>query len=569
MPLAPPAAVRRHRRPTPLGFRLALAGVMLVAVVARLSVFGWADPWGPHHPDEHILPLEAVALWEGVTPREVGWPASTLRLVLSATSAVSWAGERGIAAWHQRSDPQRALATVSAWIGQRYLDPAPLYVTGRVVSVMIGILQVAAVAWALSRWTGAVGVLLGTLAAAISPVLVLHSQYVLADVTGVLFATLLVGLAANPGDREIVTMGLLAGLAASSKFHFGLWLLTPLLCVWLRPGSLTQRLRLSVLVIGLAGWIVITLVPWFWLNPLLALKEFAGVVLVKVGGGTGAVRIPTNLVAIFSGLGSLAWLGALAGLIGSAWPRLRQLIPVAVPALAGAAALTGSAVVSGRYGLVLVPGLLVIAAAGWEWSVSRPRTALRISALIALVACVAATVPALVRAEVEAAEVDVDVLARDWILANVPRGSRVAVYDEVNAYLPRTPAQLRTCVDEVRSRDAYGVKWRVLGGAQPSDDSEPFRSALLNDEMFRAYVCARELEVSADPGYVVIPYHNEPRFGALLEKDAFDVFMEGEGLGERRIDVLVVNRPIDAGVTPSATLRTRRGTRVIYLHARG
>ncbi len=60
-------------------YRLALAAVLLLAVLARMSVVTWSDPWGPHHPDEHILPLEALALWEGITPREVGWPGSTTR----------------------------------------------------------------------------------------------------------------------------------------------------------------------------------------------------------------------------------------------------------------------------------------------------------------------------------------------------------------------------------------------------------------------------------------------------------------------------------------------------------
>lgn len=52
--------------------RIALAAVLLLALLARASVVTWSDPWGPHHPDEHILPLEALALWEGITPREVG-----------------------------------------------------------------------------------------------------------------------------------------------------------------------------------------------------------------------------------------------------------------------------------------------------------------------------------------------------------------------------------------------------------------------------------------------------------------------------------------------------------------
>ena len=568
MPHASIASETRWRgRANP--FRLALAIVLLAGVVARLSVFAWSDPWGPHHPDEHILPIEAVALWEGMTPREVGWPASTTRLALSATAAVQWLADTGSAAWHERSDPSRALVTVTDWIGRHYLDPSAFYMSGRIVSILIGLLQVIAAAWALSRWTGERGVLIGTLAAAISPVAVLHSQYVLADVTGVLFATVLVGLAARPTERQILGMGLLAGLAAASKFHFGLWLLTPLVCIWLRPAGFAHRLRLSMSVIGLAAWVILTLVPWFWVNPVLALKEFGAVVLVKVGAGAGAERIPVNLIAIFSGLGLMLWLAALAATFASGRSRLRELLPVAVPTLIGTVALAGSSTVSGRYGLVLMPGLLVLAATAWEKALSHPVPRVRIAVLAALGVCVLATAVSLFQAESVAGEVDVDVLARDWIVAHVPQGSRVAVYDEVNAYLPQAPAQLRACADEAATHAAYSEKWRLLGFPVENEGPEPFRSTLLNDEMFRAYICARELAVSRDAGYFVIPYHNEPRFGALLEREAFDTFKAASDRPGERIDVLVVNRTIDAGTPPAVMLRTRRGLRVIYTRSGG
>ncbi len=241
-------------------------------------------------------------------------------------------------------------------------------------------------------------------------------------------------------------MGALAGLAAASKFHFGLWLLTPLLCIWLQPSSFAQQLRLSLFTVGIAGCVVVALVPWFWTNPFLALKEFAGVVLVKVGGGGGAARIPINLVAIVAGLGSISWMGAVIGVATLGAARLRQMLPVVVPTVAGAIALTSSAVVFERYGLVLMPGFIVLAATGWQWALEASSKR-RIFVLVALGLCTIATTVSLVRAEVEAGEVDVDVLARNWIVANASRGSHVAVRDEVNAFLPQAPSQLRACAD--------------------------------------------------------------------------------------------------------------------------
>src|SRR5256885_9996091 len=87
--------------------RLATIAAILIGALVRINVVRWAEPWAPHQPDEHILPLEAVALWEGVTPREVGWPGSTSRLVISAVAAIPVVAEEGREMWQQRARPDR------------------------------------------------------------------------------------------------------------------------------------------------------------------------------------------------------------------------------------------------------------------------------------------------------------------------------------------------------------------------------------------------------------------------------------------------------------------------------
>ena len=73
------------------------------------------------------------------------------------------------------------------------------------------------------------------------PIAVEYLQYVLADVTGLLFATFVIGLARPSDAIPIVAMAALAGLAAASKLHYGLWLLTPILCIWLRKDDDDQN----------------------------------------------------------------------------------------------------------------------------------------------------------------------------------------------------------------------------------------------------------------------------------------------------------------------------------------
>src|SRR5215467_12016446 len=95
-----PAATARVPAQT---LRLLTIAAILIGAVVRIGLVWWTDPWDTHHPDEHILPLEAIALWEGVTPREVGWPGSTTRLALSATQAIQWAATRSREAWSVRA----------------------------------------------------------------------------------------------------------------------------------------------------------------------------------------------------------------------------------------------------------------------------------------------------------------------------------------------------------------------------------------------------------------------------------------------------------------------------------
>jgi hypothetical protein len=543
---------------------LTLTAIVLGAAL-RISMVSWQDPWGPHHPDEHLLPLDAIALWEGVTPREVGWPASTTRLILSAIAGVQFLAEQGGSTWDDRDDPPKALEGVARWIGVRYADPVPLYRLGRWVSVATGILQLVAVAWALKQWSGPLGVFIGTLASAMAPLMVVYSQYVLADITALLFATVVLGVAARPTIGRVLAMAALGGLATASKFHFGLWMLTPIVCALLmRELRLSQRLALSLAAVTAGGLVIVALVPWFWLDPFLAAKEFGGVVAVKVGSGASAAQIAQNVTMIFGGLGTIGWLGMLSGLVSLRGETLVRMLSILTPLVLGAIALTSSAVVFDRYGLVLAPGIALLCALGWESLIDRPPSPARSTAAVALAAAIVMTGVSLVQSQQVAREFDVDVLAKRWVLEHVPRGQRVAVFDEVNAFLPRASALLDACARDVTSPESYVRKWAVLG-YDGEVAGQPMRSMLLTDEEYRAYWCRRERLSQTDRGYNVIPFHGQPRFGSLLESDVIREFRSGEDSITGRIDVLVVNREVDAGRPPAVVLRTARGQRVIYV----
>jgi hypothetical protein len=220
-----------------------------------------------------------------------------------------------------------------------------------------------------------------------------------------------------------------------------------------------------------------------------------------------------------------------------------------------------------RYGLVVMPGLCLFAGIGWQAACSARRPFLRAAAAVALAASSIATGYATAESQRVAGETDVSLLARNWILEHVRPGSRVARHNEDNTFLPRTREQLDACADAIDRPEAYTRKLQVLGMADRPMENEPMRAAVLNDEMFQAYWCRRERSAATDRGFTLIPYHPEPRYGSVLERDAIDDFRTGVAGSSpgQSLDVLVMNRPVDVGIPPAAVLRTSRGERVIYV----
>jgi len=210
-----------------------------------------------------------------------------------------------------------------------------------------------------------------------------------------------------------------------------------------------------------------------------------------------------------------------------------------------------------------------LSAMGWERGRRHAQQAVRAALVPALVICLAVTLARLIQAERRIGQTDVDVQANEWILKNVPRGARVAVHDEANAYLPRTVEQLRSCVAYVDTAAAYGEKWLTEGVPTTVEREQPMQSVVLNDERFYAYWCRRELDAQQDSGFYVVPYHEVARFGAVLERDAIRDFRDGSRESTGGIDVLVLNRPVDVGLPPRQIFRSDRGQRAIYARVGG
>ncbi len=535
-----------------------MAGVFVIATVLRVSfaIPGvWQQSWTPHHADEHILPEEALALWEGVTPREPGWPASTTRLGLSFLYAVPFIAEEG-GALRRAPNPEAALEIVSRYIASRWVDPSPLFVLGRWFSAFIGIAQVVVMAWALSRWLPDSGAAIGALCAATMPLLVLYSQFILSEVTGVLFVTAMLGLlpGATPGDyRRAMLLGLCVGLAAGTKFHFGLWLVPAVAVWWIDPGTapIRRRLTSTAVVVGTFLVVLALLLPWALTQPVLMMKEFAGVVLVKAGGGASLPQFGANARLLLLGLGWGVLLGLPAGMLALARRHGWLGLSMIVVTFGGLALLAASAVVFDRYALLVAPGAVLIAAAGWQRAIDAVPGAQEFVRSVVVALFVGALLVQPVLALRRVAQVGSYHEAHAWMLAHLPDKSHVVIYSEDNLFLPRTSEQLEACASGIWSADAYAAKWATNGVSLSRPQVLPMRLAVLNDEFFRAFWCLRELNAPRPISFVVERFHQDPRFDTLNVETMVRQFNEGLADPARGFDAVLVHFPIATSVQPT------------------
>ena len=550
-----------------------MAGVFVIAAVLRVSfaIPGlWQQSWTPHHADEHILPEEALALWEGVTPRELGWPASTTRLGLSILYAVPFIAEQG-GALRRAPNPEAALEIVSRYIAARWVDPSPLFVLGRWFCAFIGIAQVVVMAWALRRWLPASAAAIGALCAATMPLLVLYSQFILSEVTGVLFASVVLGLlpGATPGDyRRAMLLGLFVGLAAGTKFHFGLWLMPAVAVWWICRGTAPTRYRLTstAVVVGTFLVVLVLLVPWTLSQPVLMMKEFAGVVLVKAGAGASMSQFASNTRQILLALGWAVLLGLPAGVVALVRRHAWLGLSVILITLGGLELLAASAVMFDRYALLVAPGALLIAAAGWQRAIDAVPAApgLLRSAVVALFVGALLVQPVLALRRV--AQVGSYHEAHAWMLAHLPDKSHVVIYSEDNLFLPRTSEQLEACADGIWTADAYAAKWATNGVYLSRPQVLPMRLAVLNDEFFRAFWCLRELSAPRPISFVVERFHQDPRFDTLNVDMMVRQFNDGLADPAVGFDAVLVHFPIATPVQPTRVFVSEVGpTLRLYL----
>ena len=405
---------------------LAAVAIVIVAAGLRLWNIGAGIPYNVGQDEPHIMERVVRMMKTGdFNPHFFDWPSLTfyLNLVVSVV-AFLFGAMRG------------------AWSHLDQISADQLYLAGRQFTALLGAATVALTFAAARRWSTAVGLFAAGFMA-VMPNHVRESHYVLTDVPTTFFVTLSLLLALRAVERatlrSIGWAGFAVGLAASCKYNGSIAIVLPLIAIaHLGGGWRVTGPRIGlVAVTALAGFLVGT--PYAILDLPAFLNDYARLAMVFARDRPGEAGWSVYLKHFSYGV---AWPASIAVAFG--------LLVVLIQGVRRASARAGSfmllafvalyfivmarsAQIYGRYLLPLLPflciacGVGVVSIVNWMRSRIGNPWALRLATagLVAgVLAIPAARVVELNRHMADRSTIDV---AYQWILRNVPAGSRLVI----------------------------------------------------------------------------------------------------------------------------------------------
>ena len=439
--MVPRSANLRSAAPT----LAAIGAILAIGALLRGPGLRWGDPY-VYHPDEwmiarHAMTMVATTDWN---PHTFVYPSVLLEL------------HAGLVALLHGARPT-TLAVGQPWLYEgEFLPQQFRYIlAGRMLVSLMGISTILVVFETGRRLVGIVGGLAAAAILAVLPLAVEHAHYLTTDVpVAFLCASCLLAtvIAAQAGRlRWWVLAGLLAGLAGSTKWNGLLVVGVPLLAlVATRLGerpALSTVVERDVVVKGLAI-VVAAVIGLVGATPGIAFAPSeVGAWLALL---TDFYRIPDprqtegslgfNLGALVAGLGPvLAWsFAGMAVVALRSWtePRMRAAITIPVFILVYLVAVSLPARHYERNLLPILPylaiagGIATATLVGWARNrplrgIRRPRFATGLVA-IALVACLVLPASASVAITNAMRGPDTRLLARAWVLDQVPSGTTIA-----------------------------------------------------------------------------------------------------------------------------------------------
>jgi len=407
----------KHWRSAPI------IAVMVLALLLRLGGVGFGLPY-VYHPDEHFLvdPALAILASHDLNPHWFNYPdlyiyAQTVVLAVARAVLESFGGAPG------------ALQVQGL-----------MYLAGRLATVLTGTAAVYVTYRAGRRLWGELAGISAALVLAVAFAHVQNSQFITVDVPcGFLSAACIWGAVhgyRGGGNRWFVVSGVLAGLAAATKYNAVVALAAPL-ALWL-AGCHGRRECLSwvpVLTVVAAILAFVVVMPWVLLDPVNVWKGvFFEIQHYRTGheGAEGSdswlfylkylwqlgLTPPLCLLALAGWLASAAkdwrrWLGLSAfpllfyGMMAAQRVRFeRNLMPIMAPVA-----------LFGGYGLALALGWYR-ARTTWTWPV-------RAAGMLVLAAGIGWPILQAAVYDYQVSAPDTRTVAAAWMETNLPAGATI------------------------------------------------------------------------------------------------------------------------------------------------
>ncbi len=447
----------------PVGQRLwnAVPILCILAVAAVLRFYGlrWGLPNDAHgysyHPDEFLTVLYTyvnVVQAGSLDPKFYNYPS----LYLYAIAAAMF----------------MALGVIPAF------DVGALYLSARIVTVLMGVGSVLAVYWAAGKLTGRTGALVAAGILCIAPLHVQHSHFATVDVPSTLFVALALGFAVKALREDewrwYLLAGLMSGLAAGTKYNAGLVVFAIIAAHFfgrgkpgLRVASLVKPLAAVVVTVG--AFVIST--PSVFLNWSGVAKALAyetkhtstGHGLVFAGTGNGFVYTFTH--SLWYGLGPCLAILFLAAVGYAIIRRNKPMLCILAFVIPYYALISISQVRFARYVLPLFPAIAIMC--GWfvweVWELLKSRT-MRLRVVAGTVAGIALlmTLGYTVALDSLFGQPDPRDRAAAWVKENIPAGSSIGVIDYPWFYSPPLSKMFGFGTESTRQEGMGQTPYRII-----------------------------------------------------------------------------------------------------------
>jgi hypothetical protein len=505
---------------------LGLAAAMAVGAAVRLIGLGYGLP-AVYNPDEIAIMNRAMGLAQnGFNPHNFLYPS------LYFYALFAWEG-----AWFAIGRVSGVFSSLAAFERSFFVDPTSIYLAGRLLTALCGVLTIATT-WTLGRRLfGGVAGTAAALLLAVAPLAVRDAHYVKHDVPVTWLIVLACAAMARfdreaPSTRRTIGPSAIAGLAMSTHYY-AVFLAVPLVLIVLLPRTPRPwRARLNTLALAAVVVTVAFVIgsPFLAVEPQTMVRDVVANREIVVDRATTASGLFGSLPFYLTWLvrDGVGWITAALAAVGVMIATRRDMRSLAIVLAFPIAFLLfiGNTVPASRYLNPIVPFVAVLAGVAVAW-IAAQRGVWQQAAWILLLAAVTGGLLTSVRSDLFLRQTDTRTLALGWIARSVPDGASILVQPYSVPLRPSQAALHEALTSTLGSAERASVKFQRQLALSPYP-SPSYRTIYLGDgglDVDKIYVSPSTFARTGDLSplhhlavtYVVLKRYNaeDPSMAAL------------------------------------------------------